>query len=71
MTPKLNNDWVPPRARTAFIETNAFRMLKLKLSGVHKKVYEQFQTRALLGVEIPDLVLKTTDGEEVRKYPLI
>ncbi len=46
-------------------------MLKLKLSGVHKKVYEQFQTRALLGVEIPDLVLKTTDGEEVRKYPLI
>ncbi len=71
MTPKQNNDWVPPRAWTAFFETKVFQMLKLKLSGVHKKDYEQSQTRGPLGDEIPDLVLKTTDGEEVRKYPLI
>ncbi len=66
MTPKQNNDWVPPKAWTAFIDTNVFRMLKLKLNGVHRKVYEQFQKRGLLGDEIPDLVLKTTDGEDVR-----
>ncbi len=66
MTPKQNYDWVPPKPWTAIIDTNIFRMIKFKLNGVHKKVYEQFQTRALLGEEIPDLVLKTTDGKDVR-----
>jgi len=66
MTPTQNYDWVPPKAWTAIIDTNIFRLIKFKLNGVHKKVYEQFQTRTQLGEEIPDLVLQTTDGKDVR-----
>ena len=63
---KQNNDWVPPRPWTALIDTNIFKMLKMKLNGVHKKVYDQFMTRLQLGETFPELTLKRLDtGEPV------
>ena len=43
-----------------------FKMLKLKIQGIHKKVYNQFKTRALLGERVPDLTLRTLEGQEIR-----
>ncbi len=66
MTPRQNNNWIPPRFWTVVIDTDVFRMMKLKLEGVHKKVYESFKSRALLGTEVPDLTLRSVTGETVR-----
>ena len=66
MRPKQNNNWIPPKFWTAPIDTNIFKMMKLKIQGVHKKVYNQFKTRAMLGELAPDLSLPTVDGQEIR-----
>ena len=64
MKPRQNFDWVPPRPWTALIDTNIFKMLKMKLNGVHKKVYDQFTARASLGEMLPGLTLRRLEGGE-------
>lgn len=66
MEPKKNYNWIPPRFWTAPIDTNIFRMVKLKLQGIHNKVYSLFMNRALLGETIPDLTMRPLTGETVR-----
>ncbi|MBI4472109.1 MAG: hypothetical protein HY646_05535 [Acidobacteria bacterium] len=66
MTPKQNNNWIPPRFWTVVIDTSIFNMLKLKLQGVHSKVYASFMSRALPGSVIPGLPLQTIDGQMIR-----
>ena len=65
MRPRKNSNKVPPRPWTAPIDANIFKLFYYKFNGVHDKVYQLFEDRALLEEEIPDLTLKTLEGQEV------
>ncbi len=66
MLPMQNDNRVPPKPWTAPIDTNIFKLFYYKFNGVHDKVYQQFGKKAGLGDEVPDLTLKSLNGEEVR-----
>ena len=66
MLPKKNSNKVPPRPWTAPIDTNIFKLLWYRFNGVHDKVYQLFEQRALLEEHLPDLTLTALGGREVR-----
>ena len=49
-----------------FIEVDWWRLIKFKLSGMNRKVYGLFKSRALTGSTCPEVTLTSTDGRTIR-----
>lgn len=66
MEPRTDYRSRAPHPWRTLIEVDSLRLLKFKLSGLNRKVFGQFTSRALAGTECPDVPLTTTDGREIR-----
>lgn len=66
MEPRSDYRSRPPQSWRTFFEVDSLRLLKFKLSGLNRKVYGLFKSRALAGTQCPDVALTTTDGRTVR-----